>query len=353
MLAGGYIIEYFGWKATFYSVIPISILLIIIIKKYIRIRDQSISIKNNLLNSDEIKENQQDVKHTGFASKLDIKGIIFLAISIISFLSSLTLIRSSENVSSITGFLSPLFIMLCIICITSLSIFILVEKRSSLPLVDLKLISKNPIWITNTVVIIWGICMFQYSKLFQFLCKIQDLLELVELQLMLQILQLPFSISSLIFGPTGGWIISKIGSTKVIKIGAITLTIGLIGLFIFHDNALNLAENLAIVGVGLALLNVGQLNITTSSCTCHYIGASLGINTLLRYIESAIGPAIAGMIMQYNLKLTQESGIGINALPSKEAYGFIFLFILILAIVTIILSMLIKKPHKDIVKQIR
>ena len=55
LLAGGYIIEYFGWKATFYSVIPISILLIIIIKKYIRIRDQSISIKNNLLNSDEIK----------------------------------------------------------------------------------------------------------------------------------------------------------------------------------------------------------------------------------------------------------------------------------------------------------
>ena len=39
LLAGGYIIEYFGWKATFYSVIPISILLIIIIKKYIRIRD--------------------------------------------------------------------------------------------------------------------------------------------------------------------------------------------------------------------------------------------------------------------------------------------------------------------------
>jgi hypothetical protein len=57
--------------------------------------------------------------------------------------------------------------------------------------------------------------------------------------------------------------------------------------------------------------------------------------------------------MQYSLKLTQESSIGINTLPSKEAYGFIFLFILILAIVTIILSMLIKKPHKDIVKQVR
>ena len=353
LLAGGYIIEYFGWKVTFYSVIPISISLIIIIKKYIRIKEQSKSIKNNPLIADDIKKNQQDIKHPGFASKLDIKGIIFLAISIISFLSLLTLISSSENASSNTEFLSPLFIMLCIICITSLCIFIFVEKRSSLPLVDLKLISRNPIWITNIVVIIWGICTFSIFQTIPVLIQNPGPFGIGGTAIDAANIQLPFSISSLIFGPTGGWIISKIGSTKVIKIGAIILTIGLIGLFIFHDNALNLAENLAIVGVGLALLNVGQLNITTSSVPVHYIGVSLGINTLLRYIGSAIGPAIAGMILQYNLKLTQESGIGINALPSKEAYGFIFLFILILAIVTIILSMLIKKPHKDIVKQAR
>jgi len=222
-----------------------------------------------------------------------------------------------------------------------------------LPLVDLKLISRNPIWITNIVVIIWGICTFSIFQTIPVLIQNPGPFGIGGTAIDAANIQLPFSISSLIFGPTGGWIISKIGSTKVIKIGAIILTIGLIGLFIFHDNALNLAENLAIVGVGLALLNVGQLNITTSSVPVHYIGVSLGINTLLRYIGSAIGPAIAGMILQYNLKLTQETGIGINALPSKEAYGFIFLFILILAIVTIILSMLIKKPHKDIFKQVR
>ena len=47
LLAGGYIIEYFGWKVTFYSVIPISVSLIIIIKKFIRIKEHSKSIKNN------------------------------------------------------------------------------------------------------------------------------------------------------------------------------------------------------------------------------------------------------------------------------------------------------------------
>jgi MFS family permease len=342
LLAGGYIIEYFGWKVTFYSVIPISISLIIIIKKYVKIKEQSKLIKNN----------QQNIKNPSLFSKLDIKGIIFLAISIISFLSSLTLIRSSGNISSKTEFLSPLFVILCIVCIASLSVFILVEKRSSLPLVDLKLISKNPIWITNIVVIIWGICTFSIFQTIPVFIQNPGPFGIGGTAIDAANIQLPFSISSLIFGPTGGWIISKIGSTKVIKIGAIVLTIGLFGLFIFHNSALNLAENLAIVGVGLALLNVGQLNIITSSVPVRSIGVSLGINTLLRYIGSAIGPAIAGMIMQYNLKLTQTSNIGINALPSTESYSFIFLFILIMAIVSIILSMLIKKPQKDnIVKQ--
>jgi MFS family permease len=353
LLAGGYIIEYFGWKVTFYSVIPISISLIIIIKKFIRIKEQSTSLNNNTLISDAIQKNQKDTRHSSLASKLDIKGIIFLAISIISFLSSLTLIRSSETVNSKTEFLSPLFVLLCTICIASLSIFIIVEKRSSLPLVDLKLIAKNPLWITNIVVIIWGICTFSIFQTIPVLIQNPGPFGIGGTAIDAANIQLPFSISSLIFGPTGGWIISKIGSTKVIKIGAIILTIGLFGLFMFHNNALILAENLTIVGVGLALLNVGQLNIITSSVPIHYIGVSLGINTLLRYIGSAIGPAIAGMIMQYNLRLTQASDIGIKALPSKESYGLIFLFILILAIVTIILSMLIKKPQKDIVKQAR
>lgn len=61
-----------------------------------------------------------------------------------------------------------------------------------------------------------------------------------------------------------GFIISKIGSSKVTVIGAVITTISLTGNLIFHANAIQLAINLAIVGVGLALLNVGQLNMNTN-----------------------------------------------------------------------------------------
>lgn len=128
------------------------------------------------------------------------------------------------------------------------------------------------------------------------------------------------------------------------------MTIGLFGTFIFHKEPIELAINQVIVGTGLSLLNVGQLNIITISVPIKSIGVSLGINTLLRYVGSAICPAIAGMFMQTNLKTIQITDTGIKTFPSSEAYDFIFLFIFALSAFTIFLSLLIKRSPKDVAK---
>ncbi len=124
--------------------------------------------------------------------------------------------------------------------------------------------------------------------------------------------------------PMSGFIISIIGSSKVTLIGAVITTISLTANLIFHANAIQLAINLAIVGVGLALLNVGQLNINTISVLPRNIGVSLGINTLLRYIGSAIGPAVAGMLMQANQSVINTADGISRSFPSKASYNFIF-----------------------------
>src|SRR5215207_1592840 len=41
LVVGGNIIEYLGWRATFYSVIPVALLLIIIIIKYVSVKESS------------------------------------------------------------------------------------------------------------------------------------------------------------------------------------------------------------------------------------------------------------------------------------------------------------------------
>ena len=97
---------------------------------------------------------------------------------------------------------------------------------------------------------------------------------------------------SLIFGSTSGFIISKIGSFKVILAGAIITTIGFLSILLLHTSAIQIALNLAVIGSGLSLLNVGQINVNTTSTPIKFIGISFGVNTLFRFIGSAIGPAI-------------------------------------------------------------
>lgn len=85
LLVGGNIIEHFGWRMTFYSVIPIAVLLIIVILRYVQVKEQTEKIltqkeQKELLDekskgSDEYSRQQQstkDIRNSG-TPKLDIK----------------------------------------------------------------------------------------------------------------------------------------------------------------------------------------------------------------------------------------------------------------------------------------
>jgi MFS family permease len=361
LIVGGNVIEHFGWRATFYSVIPIAVLLIIIILRYVQVKEPTEKIstqqdQKELLNEESKgtdkypgkQQRQHKLIPNSGTSKVDIKGAILLAITITSFLSALSFVQSSDNNDLLKPFyVSWRILLLSLVGFGSLTAFIFVEKKSISPLIDFKLIARKPILISNIIVIIWGICTFTIFQTIPILVQSPVLtggfggnaIDAANLQL-------PFSVTSLVFGPTTGIIISRIGSSKVTLIGAVITTISLSGTLIFHANAIQLAINLAIVGVGLALLNVGQLNINTTSVSPRNMGVSLGINTLLRYIGSAIGPAVVGMLMQANQNVIKTADGISSAFPSRESYNFIFLFILIAAAITILLS--IKIAHTKI-----
>jgi hypothetical protein len=330
-----------------------------IILRYVQVKEPTQQEKKELLSEERKGGNEypgqrqrqhkltKDIRNSGIP-KLDIKGAIFLAISITSFLSALSFVQSSEDELSKPFYISWKIILLSLVGFCSLTAFVVIERKSSSPLIDFKLIARKPILISNIIVIIWGICTFAIFQTIPILVQSPVLTGGIGGNAIdAANIQLPFSITSLVFGPTSGIIISRIGSSKVTLIGAIITTISLVGILVFHANAIQLGINLAIVGVGLALLNVGQLNINTTSVSPKNIGVSLGINTLLRYIGSAIGPAVVGMLMQSNQSVIKTADGIYTAFPSRESYNFIFLFILIAVAITIILSMKIAHTKID------
>jgi MFS family permease len=127
---GGTIIQHFGWQATFFTIIPISISLLIVIWRFIRVTPNEYPEHQRLhLNS------RKDNNNTKIPSStmIDIKGALTLAATVTSFLLVLTLLQTGTNYSSklAVGFLT--------VAAVSLSLFIVVERRAASPLIDFKM----------------------------------------------------------------------------------------------------------------------------------------------------------------------------------------------------------------------
>src|SRR5215207_10670437 len=202
---GGTIIQNFGWRATFFSIMPLSIILWFIIKKFIYDIQYQYPAKQfsaleksgksiDTIVTDEQKQqeppatatnvhadkirNNSDMKvattNSNINRSIDIKGAIALAITITSFLIILSYLEtgvstnndigSEETAASvgeregketsyntpppqiIVGFLSAGAI--------SSTLFIIIEKRAKAPLVDFKLISNKIILPSNILLLI-------------------------------------------------------------------------------------------------------------------------------------------------------------------------------------------------------
>jgi hypothetical protein len=146
----------------------------------------------------------------------------------------------------------------------------------------------------------------------------------------------------LVFGPTSGIIISKLGVIKPVIAGAAITSVGFLSLFLFHSTMLLLSVNLAVISSGLSLGSVGALNVTMLSTPKQFTGISMGTSMLMRIIGSAVAPAVTGMYMQANQSMLKINGLA-QYFPSGESYNLIFLTATILSVLSIFLAILLKR----------
>jgi len=348
---GGLIIQNYGWRATFFTIIPIAIALLLIIRRFINVNDgvqqqeqrqeQPKIVENNI---DKTKNKNNSNSSKRLANQIDVKGAIVLAVTITSFLLVLTFIETSgnnsnNNNSSITQVLLPLLIIGGIV---SFILFVVIEKRAKYPLVDFKLMLNKSILPANLIIMLVGLSMFMVFQTIPILVRNPGPVGFGEDAISTGKVQLPFAIVLLIFGPTSGFIVSKLGSLKPIILGACITAAGFIGLLIFHSTELLVSTNLAILSTGLSLTSVGAMNVIILSTPRQFTGVSLGMSTLMRIIGAAIGPALAGMYMQTNQSLLNIHGIA-QYFPSAESFNLIFLSATVFSIVSIALAIILRQ----------
>lgn len=352
--AGALIVENFGWQATFFTIIPIAILLLITIWRFVHIgENQQIDPAPIKYSTSRGKESSL-VPVTNFYEKrrrklqLDIKGAVALAVSITSFLLCLTLIETFSGLgtanNSFVGVMSAYGTIIClaIVAVISFVLFLLIEKRESYPLIDLRLLGNKAILPSILIILIVGLSNFMVFQTIPILVRNPEPIGFGANVVDAGTIQLPFALVFLVFGPTSGLIISRLGSLRPVIVGTSIITASFLGLVFFHDSPTAISINLGVLATGLSFAAVGAMNVIILATPKEYTGISLGIATLVRIIGSAIGPALAAMYMQSSQTVI-DIGVLSRSYPSDFAFVMIFSTATAIAAGSIFLSVLLHR----------
>ena len=318
---------------------------------------------NNLESASKLLENKKGAANMKkdreqLKVQIDIKGSILLAVTITSFLLAITLLQSTsvndekdvnniDNIGIFYNFFSTSGTILPFIItgIISLILFIYVEKRARFPLIDFKIFLSPPILLSSIIIMIVGLSMFMVFQTIPILVQSPEPIGFGENAINTGKIQLPFAIVLLIFGPTSGFIISKLGSIKPIIFGSILTTAGFVIILLFNSSELWISAGLAILSAGLSLAAVGAMNVVILAVPREHAGVTIGMSSMLRIVGSSIGPALAAMYMQTNQSIINVNGIP-QSFPSSYSFDLIFLSAALLSTLSVVLSVILRSKMK-------
>jgi MFS family permease len=345
VVLGPIIVASIGWQSIFFMCAPIAAILLFLCWRVLPVDESSKILElgtsgtNNVdpgRKDDVIDKNGTNKRKTRLS--LDIKGIITMSVSLVSFLIAIT--NSGSLSENPLGFVVPL-----IIGAISLVMFILVERRSKSPLVPLKLLLLPPIFAGNIAMLMFGIIQYIIITAIPQLGAAPQGSGLGLDADLVGLLQLPLSLAVLIFGPVFGVLLAKKRSlnTKLLVPSMVIMSVSFLLATIFHDTSANVTASLFLFGIGAALLPVTLINIIIALTPRELTGISSAATSDMRIIGGAIGPVIATVIITSILIPIDVDGVT-SQYPSPTAFNIVFIVGLVLAIVATILVVLMRGP---------
>jgi MFS family permease len=333
LLAGATIIQSFGWHSTFFSIVPFAAAVTLMIAKFVK------ENKGQLIAPANTQERNMGKKRA--APSIDIKGAIALSATIIAFLMALTLVETGINSETL-----PQIGVSFVVSAISLAVFIIIERRIALPLVDLRLLKDKTLLPSYIILMATGITMFMAYPAIVQLVRSPVPLGFGGDAVDAANVQLPFMIMFLVFASVTPLIINRIGKLNPIIIGGLVSLIGSLGLLMFHSTEIAVSTNLAIIASGLSMTITATWNIVVSSSPKSFIGISVGVGALLLFIGMAIGPALAGVYMESHETIKGIQG----SYPSLDAYNLVYITSALLSAVSLGFALMLRRrvAHKAI-----
>lgn len=278
VVLGPIIVASIGWQSIFFMCAPIAAILLFLCWRVLPV-DESVKIMVHGTPGDTDAGRNGGVDKNGAEMRkktkisLDIKGIVTMSVSLVSFLIAIT--NSGSASENPLGFTVPL-----VIGAISLVLFILVEKRTKSPLVPLKLLLQPAIFAGNIAMLMFGIIQYIIITAIPQLGAAPQGSGLGLDPDLVGLLQLPLSLAVLIFGPVFGVLLAKKRklNTKLLIPSMVIMSVSFLLVTIFHDTSADVTASLFLFGIGVALLPVTLINIIIALTPRDLTGISSAAN---------------------------------------------------------------------------
>jgi MFS family permease len=326
LVLGAAVVYFAGWQGVFLTAIPFSFLFLFLLWKFIpKVGEEKIVKDTN-------------PKH--FSKIIDIPGLITLILTVSTFMLSITFLGGGTDQSI------GLFWVFLAIGIISIVAFFVIEKRSKIPLVDLKLAFHRIIRVGNVIYLLIGIVQYIIFSTIPTLGQTPEPYGLGLSVLDVGILQLPQALVFVALGPVAGILAVKYGNLKFIIPGSIIFTAGILVLMVYHSTVAQVSSTLVLFAIGgaFATLSANVIIFFTPRESTAVVSATY---STMRIIGGAIGPVIAGVFISlYTSEVTTTTDVGTTTtttVPNDMAFTTIFLVGAICSLAIIAFMMIMRR----------
>ncbi len=219
------------------------------------------------------------------------------------------------------GWTSPSVIGLVTAALVLCALWITVEQRIDVPLIDMKMMRLRGVWTTNLVALLVGFGMYaSFAFLPQLLQTPQSTGYGLGASVTVSgLLMLPIAIANFICGLIAAPFAVRFGAKRVVVAGCLLTATGLTALVQFHDSYAQLVVANAITGFGIGLSFACLGPLIVAAVPPEQTGVASGMNANIRTIGGSIGSAVMSTIV------TSRTGAG--GLPAESGYtnGFVLL----------------------------
>jgi EmrB/QacA subfamily drug resistance transporter len=213
--------------------------------------------------------------------------------------------------------------------------WVVVESRSSHPLIDMHMMRIPVVWTTNLVALLFGVGMYAtFAFLPEFLQTPASAgygfgVSITRSGLIL----LPASVAMFAVGVASGRLTSRFGAKMVLVAGALISIAPFVILTFAHQQQWEILVAMVLEGVGFGMAFAAMSNLVVQGVPPEQTGVASGMNANIRTIGGSIGAAVMSSIV------TSTARAG--GLPTEAGYTRGFGLLTVAAIAAAICSMLV------------